>query len=72
MPQLISPWDVLTSGGKHEDREKSAECDSSVRINAADLAERVSKLLDVVGRRATVSSGFRTLSTNRTTGGATR
>lgn len=73
MPQTVSPLDILTSGGSHPERERSDECTTEVRINAADLAERVSKLLDSlgsVGGRATISSGFRTSAANRQVGGS--
>ncbi len=70
MPQTITPWDVLTSGEKYPEREKSDECTTLVRQNAADLADRVSRLLDALGRKAAISSGFRTLSANRSVGGA--
>jgi len=70
MPQTISPWDILTSGGKYEDREKDPECTTEVRINVADLAERVSKLLDHLGIRTTITSGFRTSAANKASNGA--
>lgn len=70
MPQTINPMDVLTSGGIHNDREKSPECTTEVRIAAADLAERVSKLLDTLGIRPSISSGFRTQSANKSAGGS--
>ncbi len=62
--------DILNSGGKHPERELSDECTSEVRINAADLAERVSRLLDFLSRSAVVSSGFRTRTSNKEVGGA--
>jgi hypothetical protein len=71
MPQTITPLDILTSGGQHNEREKDPECTTSTRINAADLAERVSKLLDCLGRTASVSSGFRTVAANKAMGGST-
>lgn len=70
MPQTISPWDILTSGGKHDAREKSPECTTAVRVNAADTAERVSKLCDRLGVRPSITSGFRTASANRAAGGS--
>lgn len=69
--QVLTPWDILTSSGTHTDREKSDECTSEVRINTADLAERVSKLLDHLGiYKSKVSSGFRTRAANAAAGGA--
>ena len=70
MPQSIAPLDILTSGNKHPEREQSDECTTEVRVNAADLAERVSKLLDHLGRTASISSGFRTTSANKAAGGS--
>lgn len=71
MPQLITPLDVLTSSGKYPSREQSDECVTGVRINAADLAERVSKLLGALGiTSAKVSSGFRTKAANAAANGA--
>lgn len=70
MSQLISPWDILTSSGKYEDRIEDPSCVPGVRINAADLAERVSKLLGSIGRNAPVSSGFRTPKANGAANGA--
>jgi hypothetical protein len=71
MPQLITPWDILTSSGKYLDRIDSPECVTGVRINAADLAERVSKLLGALGyTTAKVSSGFRTQAANSAANGA--
>jgi hypothetical protein len=70
VPQTLTPWAVLTSDDKYPEREKSDECDSEVRAAAADLAERVSKLLDELGKSARVSSGFRTQSANKAVGGA--
>lgn len=70
MPQSLTPLDVLTSGGKYPEREQSDECTSSVRIKAADLAERVSKLCDFVGHVPAVSSGFRTSAVNAKVGGS--
>lgn len=70
MPQSITPLDILTTQGKHPEREQSDECTSQVRINAADLAERVSRLLDHLGVRPSISSGFRTAEANRKTGGS--
>ena len=70
MPQTISPWDILTSSGKYPEREQSDECTTQVRTNAADLAERVSKLLDDLGRTAVVTSGFRTIQANKYAKGA--
>jgi hypothetical protein len=51
---------------------KSDECNVSVRINAADLAERVSKLITRLGVNASVSSGYRTQKANSGANGATR
>ncbi len=62
--------DVLTSGGKYPEREQSDECTSQVRAQAADLAERVSKLLDHIGIYPSISSGFRTKDANAAVGGA--
>lgn len=73
MSQLITPHDVLSSSGKYPERLDSPECVIGVRINAADTAERVSKLLGALGISAvTVSSGFRTSSSNAATSGAKR
>lgn len=72
MPQTLSPLDVLNSSGKYPEREQSDECTSQVRANAADLAERVSKLLDALYTTATVSSGFRTQAANKSAKGATK
>lgn len=71
MPQLITPLDVLTSSGKYPERIESPECVTGVRIHAADLAERVSKLLGCLGiTTASVSSGFRTQAANLDANGA--
>lgn len=71
MPQILAPWDILTSSEKHPDREKSPECVPGVRINAADLAERVSKLLGALNvTKCAVSSGFRTPGANKAANGA--
>lgn len=70
MPQTLSPLDILTSGGKYPDREQSDECASQVRTNAADLAERVSRLLDHLGVSPSISSGFRTSKANTKAGGS--
>lgn len=59
MGQLIAPLDILTSGGKYPERERDARCTSEVRMRAADLAERVSKLLEEVRFKPKVSSGLR-------------
>jgi hypothetical protein len=60
----VTPWDILTSSEKYPEREKSEECTSRVRIYAADLAERVSRLLNHLNISAKVSSGFRTSAVN--------
>lgn len=70
MSQKISPWDVLTTSGKYPEREKDPECTSQVRINAAEVAEAVSKLLDDLGMDRSLSSGFRTVAANKAAGGA--
>lgn len=71
MPQIISPWDVLTSSGTYPERINSPECTAEVHNNAADTAERVSKLLDLLGIKwAKVASGFRTSASNRSANGA--
>lgn len=70
MPQTIYPLDVLTSSGLYPAREQDAECTTAVRVAAADLAERVSRLLDHLGYRASVSSGFRTKQANAVANGA--
>lgn len=62
--------DVLTSHGKYPERERSDECSSEVRIKAADLAERVSRLVDHLGIKPIISSGFRTTEANRKAGGS--
>lgn len=72
MPQKISPWDILTSSGKYPERERSNECTTEIRINAADLAERVSRLLDKLGITTTITSGFRTTTANKGASGAKR
>lgn len=72
MPQTISPWDVLTSSLRYEDRADHEECTSTVRANAADTAERVSKLLDRLGLKGDVTSGFRTSASNKSAAGAKR
>jgi hypothetical protein len=64
MKSEITPWDVLTSSGRYEDRIDHEECTPAVRIAAADLAERVSKLLTRCGLRGDVTSGFRTSAAN--------
>lgn len=69
MPQTISPWDILTTQEKHLEREQSPECTTEVRIHAADLAERVSRLCDRLGIRPSITSGFRTASANSSAGG---
>ena len=63
------PLDVLTSSGKHPEREKDPECTPSVRHKAADLAGRVEKLLNRLGIDAKATSGFRTKAANAATGG---
>lgn len=68
----ITPWDVLTSSGRYPDRIDSPECTSAVRICAADTAERVTKLLQRLGLRGDVCSGFRTLAANGSASGAKR
>lgn len=70
MPQTISPLAILTSDGRYPEREQSDECSSAVRANAADLAERVSRLLDFLGVKAAISSGFRTREANAKAGGS--
>jgi len=70
MPQTITPLDILTSSGRYPDREASTECSSEVRAAAADLAERVSGLLDALLVTASVSSGFRSRVTNGKVRGA--
>lgn len=70
MPQTIAPLDILTSQGKYPERERSDECTTEVRIKAADLAERVSKLVDVLGISPTITSGFRTQKANTQAGGS--
>lgn len=70
MPQTISPLDVLTSDGKYPERQDSDECTTQVRINAADTAERTSRLLDYLDRRPPINSGFRTRYANAQTKGA--
>lgn len=70
MPQTLSPLDILTSGGSHSDFEKDPECTTDVRVHAADLAERVSKLLDHLGVKPRINSGFRTTRHNKSIGGA--
>lgn len=70
MPQTISPLDILSSGGKYPEREQSDECTTEVRVNAADLAERVSRLLDHLGVSPSISSGFRTSKANTKAGGS--
>lgn len=72
MPQTIYPLEILTSSGRYPEREKDAECTTAVRVAAADLAERVSKLLDELGFVTTVSSGFRTTAANKSANGAKR
>lgn len=62
--------DILNSGGKYPEREQSDECTSAVRIAAADLAERVSRLLDHLGVAPSISSGFRTSKANSKAGGS--
>lgn len=66
----LYPWDVLTSSGLYKDRIDHPECTTEVRVNAADLAERVTKLLNHLGLTAQVSSGFRTTSANTSANGA--
>lgn len=61
---MITPHDILSSGGKYPERLDDPECVLGVRINAADLAERVSKLLGALNLTARVSSGFRTQAAN--------
>lgn len=73
MSQILSPWEILTSSDKYPEREKSSECTTQVRINAADLAERVSKLLGALGiTKVKVSSGYRTAQANIQAGGKER
>lgn len=64
--------DILTSGNAHPEREQSDECTTEVRVAAADLAERVSRLLDHLGVKAAISSGFRTTASNSKVGGSPR
>lgn len=70
MPQTVTPLAVLTSDSKHPEREKSDECTTAVRIAAADLAERVSKLVDKLGITPRITSGFRTSAANKAAGGS--
>lgn len=70
MPQTITPIDILTSGGKHPDREQSPECTTAVRMHAAALAEAVSGLVDELGFIPVINSGFRTQAANKAIGGA--
>ena len=71
MPQKLSPWAILTSDEKHLSREQSPECTPQVRQNAADLAERVSRLLDLLEVKSVkVSSGFRTVAANQAAKGS--
>lgn len=70
MSQAIAPLDVLTSDDQFPEREKSDECNSSVRVKAADLAERCSKLFDHLGVVPAISSGFRTSAVNAKVGGS--
>lgn len=72
MSKEIYPIDILTSSGRYPDREKSEECTGEVRVNAADLAERVTKLLNELEFNTTVTSGFRTQAANKSTNGAKR
>lgn len=67
---MITPHDILSSSGKYPERLDDPECVLGVRINAADLAERVSKLLGALNLTAKVSSGFRTQAANLAAHGA--
>ena len=63
--------DILTSQSKHPEREQSPQCTLEVRIKAAILAERVSKLLEHLGHKsANITSGFRTAEANLLANGA--
>jgi hypothetical protein len=66
----LTPYDILTSSNRYEDRIDHEDCTPEVRMRAADLAERVSKLLKRLGRSGDVTSGFRTGPANRAAGGA--
>lgn len=72
MGRIITPWDVLTSSLRYEDRSDHEECTTTVRINAAITAERVSGLLQRLGLDGDVSSGFRTSAANGSAKGAKR
>ncbi len=68
--KVIYPIDVLTSSNRFPEREKSEECTSLVRQNAADTAERVTKLLEDIDYATYVTSGFRTRQSNKKAKGA--
>jgi hypothetical protein len=69
---MITVEDILTSSGKHRDREQSPECTIEVRANAKELCDRVNGLLVRLGRATKVSSGFRTIASNKAAGGASK
>lgn len=62
--------DILSTSGKHQSREQSDECTPEIRIATADLADRVSRLLDCLGFNPAVKSGFRTKASNKAAGGS--
>lgn len=71
---MINPYDILTTGDRHKSRLDSPECTLAVKMKVADLAERVTKLLEFLGfahvDTKDVTSGFRTRASNKAAGGA--
>lgn len=65
---MISDLDILTSSGRHRDRELMAT--DSIRHNATETARRISLLETSFGGPFVLSSGYRTPAANRAEGGA--
>jgi hypothetical protein len=68
----LTPHQILTSSNKYPERETSLECTVEVRNNAQLLCDRVLALLADLGwdKALTLTSGFRTKSSNDKTSNA--
>ena len=67
MKIYITVEDILTSSGKYPERAKDAECNDTVKSNAAKLCDKVNNLftdLKYQGKLS-VNSGFRTTGVNK-------
>lgn len=67
---MITVEDILTTGGRHEQRLRWVS--PAVRDNATDLATKVSELEARYGKPLEIRSGFRDIDSNWTVGGAPR